>query len=166
MLKQPKILVAMGSQSDWPTMEHCAGLLQEFSVAHETHIISAHRTPDRVDAICRRLNDGEFSLAIAGAGGAAHLAGAVAARTTAPVIGVPIAGLLQGFDSLLSTVQMPSGIPVATVSIGAAGAKNAALLAISIVAVGNADLRQKLADYRARLAQQVPLTPQSLVNAA
>lgn len=155
-----KIFITMGSQSDWPVMNHATDMLDRFDIAFEVSIISAHRTPKRIDELADRLANEEFVVVIAGAGGAAHLAGAIAARTIVPVIGVPMPSQLQGFDSLLSTVQMPAGIPVATVSIGVAGAKNAALLAVQIAAQQNASLSEQLREYRRKLEGMVPAVPQ------
>lgn len=141
-------------------MNHATDMLDRFDIAFEVSIISAHRTPKRIDELADRLANEEFVVVIAGAGGAAHLAGAIAARTIVPVIGVPMPSQLQGFDSLLSTVQMPAGIPVATVSIGVAGAKNAALLAVQIAAQQNASLSEQLREYRRKLEGMVPAVPQ------
>ncbi|MCP1201083.1 5-(carboxyamino)imidazole ribonucleotide mutase [Notoacmeibacter sp. MSK16QG-6] len=165
MRKDRSILVAMGSQSDWPTMAHTAGMLDDFGVRYETAIISAHRTPDRLDHLTTRLSNDEFYVVIAGAGGAAHLAGALAARTIVPVIGIPISSHLQGLDSLLSTVQMPAGVPVATVSIGVAGAKNAALLALQIVAVNDKAISDKLVQHRQQQSLSIPKVPKTAMAA-
>jgi 5-(carboxyamino)imidazole ribonucleotide mutase len=147
--------IVMGSDSDLPTMQEAATLLTEFGVPFEMHIASAHRTPDRVAAYARAAGR-RLRVLIAGAGGAAHLAGVLAAHVTIPVIGVPMeGGSLGGLDALLATVQMPGGVPVATVAIGKAGARNAALLAVAILALQSADLARKLRAYRTRLAREV-----------
>lgn len=146
--------ILMGSDSDWPAMKGCADLLQQFGVSCEVRILSAHRTPDDTAAYAKSAQERGLQMIIAAAGMAAHLAGAVASQTTLPVIGVPMAsGSLQGVDALLSTVQMPPGIPVATVGIGVAGAKNAALLAVQILALQDKSLAKKLADHKTKLAQ-------------
>jgi 5-(carboxyamino)imidazole ribonucleotide mutase len=148
--------IVMGSDSDLPTMQEAATLLTEFGVPFEMHIASAHRTPDRVAAYARAAAGRGLRVLIAGAGGAAHLAGVLAAHVTIPVIGVPMeGGSLGGLDALLATVQMPGGVPVATVAIGKAGARNAALLAVAILALQSADLARKLRAYRTRLAREV-----------
>ena len=125
----------MGSKSDWKTMIHCSNTLKKFKVDHDVKIISAHRTPARLHKFLKEAKKNKIEIIIAGAGGAAHLAGVAASITTLPVLGIPIESKLKGLDSLLSTVQMPSGIPVGTLAIGKAGAVNAALLAISILSV-------------------------------
>jgi 5-(carboxyamino)imidazole ribonucleotide mutase len=146
----------MGSDSDLPTMEDAAKILQEFDVPFEMHISSAHRSPERVARFAKNADGRGLRVLIAGAGGAAHLAGVVAAHSVLPVIGVPMeGGALHGLDALLSTVQMPGGIPVATVAIGKAGARNAALLAVQILALTDPDLRRRLVAYRARQTAQV-----------
>ena len=143
--------VAMGSCSDWDTLKISAELLLEFGIRCESRVISAHRMPDDMFAYAETAAARGLKAIIAGAGGAAHLPGMLAAKTTVPVLGVPVASRhLQGLDSLYSIVQMPKGIPVATFAIGAAGAANAALFAIAMLANEDADLRQRLEDYRAR----------------
>lgn len=150
----PKIGILMGSDSDWPAMKGCADMLQQFGVSYEVRILSAHRTPDDTTDYAKAARERGLQIIIAAAGMAAHLAGAVAAQTTLPIIGVPMAsGYLQGVDALLSTVQMPPGIPVATVGIGAAGARNAALLAVQILSLKDKNLAKKLADHKTKLAQ-------------
>ena len=150
----PKIGILMGSDSDWPAMKGCADMLQQFGVSYEVRILSAHRTPDDTTDYAKAARERGLQIIIAAAGMAAHLAGAVAAQTTLPIIGVPMAsGYLQGVDALLSTVQMPPGIPVATVGIGAAGARNAALLAVQILSLKYKNLAKKLADHKTKLAQ-------------
>ncbi len=139
----------MGSQSDWQTMRHAAEILGELGVKHEARIVSAHRTPDRLVAFAKGASDEGFGVVIAGAGGAAHLPGMIASLTVLPVLGVPVESkALGGQDSLLSIVQMPAGIPVGTLAIGKAGAKNAGLLAASILALGDADLAERLVNWR------------------
>lgn len=142
----------MGSGSDRPTMEKAGKMLEEFGIDHETRVLSAHKTPDEAIEFASSAADNGFEVIIAGAGKAAHLAGVMAAKSLLPVIGVPISASLDGMDALLSTVQMPTGIPVATVAID--GAANAALLAVAILAVGDATLRTRLAEYRRELAQK------------
>ena len=152
----------MGSSSDWDTMCHCAETLDQLGVSHEAHVLSAHRTPDATADFARRAADRGIRVIIAGAGGAAHLAGVIAAYTWLPILGVPIQShALHGLDSLLSIAQMPGGIPVGTLAIGAAGAKNAALLACSILALSDEKIRKNLAAFRKKqtdtvLAQRVP----------
>ncbi len=141
----------MGSNSDWDTMLHAVAILQEFGIPHEARVVSAHRMPDDMFAYAEAAAGRGLQAIIAGAGGAAHLPGMLAAKTTVPVLGVPVASKhLQGVDSLHSIVQMPKGIPVATFAIGAAGAANAALFAVAMLANHDAALRAKLDDYRAR----------------
>jgi 5-(carboxyamino)imidazole ribonucleotide mutase len=152
----PLVGILMGSDSDLPTMGETAKVLQEFDVPFEFHVSSAHRTPDRVIRFAREAEERGLRTLIAGAGGAAHLAGVMAAHTILPVIGVPMeGGTLHGLDALLSTVQMPGGIPVATVAIGKAGARNAGLLAIQILALTDSRLRRDLLAYRRRMSAQV-----------
>ncbi|MFN7981201.1 MAG: 5-(carboxyamino)imidazole ribonucleotide mutase [Vicinamibacterales bacterium] len=146
----------MGSQSDWDTMRQASDVLTEFGVPHECRVVSAHRTPALMAEYASSAADRGLQVIIAGAGGAAHLPGMVAAQTILPVIGVPVQSkALNGLDSLLSIVQMPKGVPVATVAIGAAGAANAGLLAVSILATTRADLRDKLQAYRSEIAAAV-----------
>lgn len=159
-MSDAKIGIIMGSQSDWPTMKHAADILAELGVAHEVKIVSAHRTPDRMYDYARAAKDKGLKAIIAGAGGAAHLPGMTAALTTVPVLGVPVQSkALSGQDSLLSIVQMPAGIPVGTLAIGDAGAKNAALLAAAIVANENADLAERLEKWRAARTADVKEIP-------
>lgn len=154
--RTPVIGVVMGSKSDFETMRHGLDILREFDVACSAEIVSAHRTPDKLVEYAKSARGRGLQVIIAGAGGAAHLPGMLAAMTTLPVIGVPVQSkALQGMDSLLSIVQMPAGIPVATVAIGVAGAKNAALLALSILGIADEGIAQQLADYRARQTRQV-----------
>jgi 5-(carboxyamino)imidazole ribonucleotide mutase len=146
----------MGSKSDWDTMQKAAEVLDQFGVPHERRVVSAHRTPSMMAEYARGAADRGLAVIIAGAGGAAHLPGMVAAQTVLPVIGVPIqSAALNGMDSLLSIVQMPKGIPVATVAIGPAGAANAGLLAVAILAISRPELRAKLEQYRAAQDAQV-----------
>jgi len=146
----------MGSKSDWDAMRQADEMLARFGVPHESRVMSAHRTPAVVSEYAANAASRGLQVIIAGAGGAAHLAGVVAAHTVLPVIGVPMhSAALNGIDSLLSTVQMPKGIPVATVAIGASGAANAGLLAVAILATSRPDLRAKLEAYRQELAEQV-----------
>jgi len=141
----------MGSSSDWDTLQHAVQILQEFGIAHEAKVVSAHRMPDDMFAYAEAAAGRGLKAIIAGAGGAAHLPGMLAAKTTVPVLGVPVASRhLQGVDSLHSIVQMPKGIPVATFAIGAAGAANAALFAVAMLAVNDAALRAKLEAYRTK----------------
>ena len=151
----PLVAIIMGSKSDWDTMRQAAEILTRFGIAHEARVMSAHRTPSDTAAYASNAIASGLEVIIAGAGGAAHLAGVIAAHTVLPVIGVPVTSALNGLDSLLSTVQMPKGIPVATVAIGPAGAANAGLLAVAILAGSRSALRQKLQEYRAELADQV-----------
>lgn len=151
----------MGSASDWPTMKHASDMLERFGVPHISRVVSAHRTPDLMNSFARDAEDAGLEVIIAGAGGAAHLPGMVAAQTTLPVLGVPIQSrALSGQDSLLSIVQMPGGVPVGTLAIGDSGAKNAALLAIAILA-NNArpDLREKLHAFRKQQADEALSKP-------
>jgi 5-(carboxyamino)imidazole ribonucleotide mutase len=152
----PLVGVIMGSKSDWETLRHAADMLTQFNVPHECRVVSAHRTPDLMHEYARTAESRGLAIIIAGAGGAAHLPGMVASQTVLPVLGVPVQSrALSGLDSLLSIVQMPGGIPVGTLAIGEAGAKNAALLAVRILATTRPDLRQKLHDYHAELASKV-----------
>lgn len=152
----PLVGVIMGSQSDWPTMAHAVQILEEFGIAHEVRIVSAHRTPDRLVDYAKSAADRGLRAIIAGAGGAAHLPGMVAAKTLLPVLGVPVESkVLHGVDSLLSIVQMPAGVPVATMAIGKAGAINAALYAAAMLARTRPELRQRLAEHREAQARQV-----------
>ena len=150
MANKPVVGIIMGSRSDLPTMQHAADTLKHFSVAYETRVVSAHRTPKMMMSYAEEAGNRGIKVIIAGAGGAAHLPGMVAANTTLPVLGVPIQSrALRGIDSLLSIVQMPAGIPVGTLAIGKAGAVNAALLAISILALNDPNLARRYAEWRA-----------------
>ena len=156
MKNEAKVSIVMGSQSDLETLQQAADVLQEFGITHELRIISAHRTPDAAHRFAASAEERGVKLIIAGAGKAAHLAGVMASLTLLPVIGVPMkTSDLGGLDSLLSTVQMPGGIPVATVAIGKAGAKNAALLAVAILAQQDTELRDRLAAYRQKMTRTV-----------
>ena len=153
---KPLVAVIMGSKSDWETMRHAADILTEFQVPHERHIVSAHRTPLKMAEFAGLAESRGIEVIIAGAGGAAHLPGMVAAHTVVPVLGVPVESqALKGMDSLLSIVQMPGGVPVGSLAIGAAGAKNAALLAVAIVSTHRPALRDKLRQYRAAQTESV-----------
>jgi 5-(carboxyamino)imidazole ribonucleotide mutase len=153
---RPLVGVIMGSASDWQTMSQADQVLTEFGIAHESQVVSAHRTPAWMAEYATSAAARGIEVIIAGAGGAAHLPGMVAAHTVLPVIGVPVqSAALNGLDSLLSIVQMPKGVPVATVAIGAAGAVNAGLLAVAILATSRPDLRAKLQAYRDRIAAEV-----------
>jgi len=156
------VAIIMGSKSDWDTMRHSVEMLDELGVPNEAHVLSAHRTPDATADFARKAADRGIRVMIAGAGGAAHLAGVIAAYTWLPVLGVPIQSqALHGLDSLLSIVQMPGGMPVGTLAIGNAGAKNAALLAASIIGIGDQKVRENLQAFRKKqtdsvLAQRLP----------
>lgn len=166
MPTKPVVGIIMGSRSDWPTMEHAAQTLEKLGVAHEVSVVSAHRTPDRLFEYASSAAARGLKVIIAGAGGAAHLPGMCAAKTSLPVLGVPVEShALKGMDSLLSIVQMPGGIPVATFAIGRAGAINAALFAASILALDDSSIRAKLEAFRktqtdAVLAATDPRTPE------
>jgi 5-(carboxyamino)imidazole ribonucleotide mutase len=152
--------VIMGSKSDWAgVMEHCSNTLKEFGIKHDVKVISAHRTPKRLHKFLEEAEKNKIEIIIAAAGMSAHLAGVTASLTTLPVLGVPTESKLKGLDSLLSTVQMPSGIPVGTLAIGKAGAINAALLAASILSVRYKNIKQKLEKYRSQFEKKVPKKP-------
>ena len=155
-----KIAIIMGSQSDYDTMKYAEEILNQFSVKYETKIISAHRTPQRLYKFCQEVEATKSQIIIAGAGGAAHLPGMVASMTQLPVLGVPIKSKnLDGLDSLLSIAQMPAGIPVATLAIGEAGAKNSALMAIAILALQDQELSKKLSEFRSLQTANVAFKP-------
>ena len=159
MSSSPRVAVIMGSQSDWEVMQSTVKVLKDFGVSCEARVMSAHRTPDLVAEYVRAAPGRGTKCIIAAAGGAAHLAGVVAAHTTLPVLGVPMPSKhLQGMDSLLSTVQMPKGIPVATFAIGEAGAGNAALFAVALLALEDATLAKKLAEFRNKQADAIKAT--------
>lgn len=152
----PIVGIVMGSRSDWGTLERAAQMLEQFGVPHECEIVSAHRTPDKLTAYAKSAADRGLKVIIAGAGGAAHLPGMMAAQTHVPVLGVPVeSSMLRGVDSLLSIVQMPAGIPVGTLAIGPPGAANAALLAIAILATSDGALKEKLLAYRSAQTERV-----------
>ena len=156
MNNKPLVAIVMGSDSDWPVMKNAAQMLADFGVAYEAKVVSAHRTPDLMFQFAENAASDGYQIIIAGAGGAAHLPGMVAAKTTLPVLGVPVPSKhLQGQDSLLSIVQMPKGIPVATFAIGDAGAANAGLFAVSILANQDMGLAKKLAEFRAKQSDKV-----------
>ena len=158
--KTPLVGVVMGSQSDWPTMRHAVEVLETLGVPHEVRIVSAHRTPKRLMAYADSARDRGLKVIVAGAGGAAHLPGMVAAVTPLPVLGVPVeSAALKGQDSLLSIVQMPAGIPVGTLAIGKAGAANAGLLAAAILALMDPALSRKVDEYRRKQTEAVADTP-------
>jgi len=155
MISQPVVGIIMGSKSDWETMRRAVETLDELGVPNEAHVLSAHRTPDATSDFARNAAVRGLRVIIAGAGGAAHLAGVIAAHTWLPVLGVPIQSKLQGLDSLLSTAQMPGGIPVGTLAIGDAGAKNAALLAAAILATSDEAVQKKLEEFRKKQSEAV-----------
>jgi 5-(carboxyamino)imidazole ribonucleotide mutase len=160
MVQPPRVGLIMGSQSDWSTLRHAAATLDELAISHEARIVSAHRTPQRLVDYATTARERGLRVIIAGAGGAAHLPGMVAAMTPLPVLGVPVASrALQGLDSLLSIVQMPAGVPVGTLAIGRAGAINAALLAAAILALHDAELASALDAWRAARTAAVPDAP-------
>ena len=164
-MSKPMVAVVMGSDSDWPVMQHAVEYLERFGVAYLARVVSAHRTPDLLAEFGKAAREKNFACIIAGAGGAAHLPGMLAANTTIPVLGVPVPGEhLHGNDSLLSIVQMPRGIPVATFAIGKAGAVNAALFAVSMLSLNDANLAKQLDDFRASQRDavlQMTLPPQN-----
>ena len=160
MTDQPNIIICMGSQTDWPTMKAAKDVLDQLDVACDVRIISAHRTPDRLSDFSKSAAEDGVQVIIAGAGGAAHLPGMIAAHTCVPVLGVPVESkALKGMDSLLSIVQMPGGVPVGTLAIGAAGAKNAGLMAAQILALQDRALRDRLNSWRAAQTEAVADTP-------
>ncbi len=151
-----KVAIVMGSRSDWPTMEEAAGILDTLGVEYHAEVVSAHRTPDKMFRFAEQAADNGYKVIIAGAGGAAHLPGMIAAKTLVPVLGVPVQSkALSGQDSMLSILQMPRGIPVGTLAIGGAGAFNAGLLAAQMLATEDAELAQRLADWRQAQTQTV-----------
>jgi 5-(carboxyamino)imidazole ribonucleotide mutase len=151
----PRVAVIMGSSSDWETMEHCVGTLKTLEIPHEVRVLSAHRTPDALESYVEDVEARGAQVFVAAAGGAAHLAGVVASKTLRPVLGIPMGTQLGGLDSLLSTVQMPAGIPVGTLAIGRAGAVNAALLAAAVLALSDEELARRLRAFRKEQAQKV-----------
>ena len=164
MTSKPKVAIVMGSDSDLEIMREAGKALDGFGIDYEIDIASAHRSPARTSELARKAVARGIKVIIAGAGGAAHLAGVIAAETTLPVIGVPIPSVLNGLDSLLSTVQMPAGIPVATVAIGKAGATNAGILAAQILALSDPKLAEKLKAHKEKLAQGVEAKSRKLKN--
>jgi len=160
MSETPRVAIVMGSQSDWETMKNASAVLEKLGVAHDCRIVSAHRTPDRLVAFAKGAHAEGFQVIIAGAGGAAHLPGMVASMTHLPVLGVPVESkALKGMDSLLSIVQMPGGIPVATLAIGVPGATNAGILAASILATSDEALAQRLIAFRTAQTESVAERP-------
>jgi len=158
-MSKPLVSIIMGSANDWDVMSQAAQQLKDFGVAYDARVISAHRAPDLLIDYIKEVSAEGVQCFIAGAGGAAHLAGVIASKTTLPVLGVPVQSkYLKGMDSLLSTVQMPKGIPVATFAIGEAGAANAALFAIAMLALNDAQLAQRLSDYRKQQAVKIAET--------
>ena len=158
--KEPIVGIIMGSKSDWKdVMEHCSEMFKKFGVKHDVRVISAHRTPKRLEKFITEAEKKDYEVIIAAAGGAAHLAGVTAALTTIPVLGVPMPSVTNGVDSLYSTVQMPAGVPVATFAIGKAGAKNSALFAISILSRKYPKISQKLKKYRSEFESNIPKRP-------
>ena len=156
MEEKPVVGVVMGSQSDWDVMQHAARVLKDFGVPYEAQVVSAHRTPDTMFEYAEAARGRGLACIIAGAGGSAHLPGMIASKTTLPVLGVPVPSRhLAGQDSLYSIVQMPKGIPVATFAIGEAGAANAALFAVALLATSDAGLAKKLSEYRDKMREQV-----------
>ena len=152
----PSVYIVMGSDSDWNVMQHAVAILDDFNIAYEVKIISAHRTPDLLFKFAEEAKGLDVQCIIAGAGGAAHLPGMIAAKTTVPVLGVPVnSKYLQGIDSLLSIVQMPKGIPVASFAIGDAGAANAGLFAVALLAVNNSELGERLISFRQEQTEKV-----------
>ncbi|NBV50407.1 5-(carboxyamino)imidazole ribonucleotide mutase [bacterium] len=153
---KPVVMIVMGSESDWATLKHAAQILESFSVVHEAKVVSAHRTPDYLFEFSESLEQQGVHVVIAGAGGAAHLPGMLASKTSLPVLGVPVeTSTLKGLDSLLSINQMPKGIPVGTLAVGPAGAVNAALLAVAILSLNDVQLKKKLVNYRKKQTQRV-----------
>lgn len=155
-----KVAIVMGSKSDWETLEKAKEMLDELGIVSEARVVSAHRTPERLYQFCKEVDNDGVAVIIAGAGGAAHLPGMIASMTTLPVLGVPVQSkALSGIDSLLSIVQMPAGVPVGTLAIGKSGAKNAALLAASILALTDKAIRHSLKSYRQKLTDSIPNSP-------
>jgi len=159
--KKPIVSIIMGSQSDWEFVKPASDILSEFAIPHESKIISAHRTPKRHSDFAKNAKKNGIKIILAAAGGAAHLAGVTAAHTSLPVLGLPMSSKLSGLDSLLSTVQMPSGVPVATFAIGNSGSKNAALFAIRILSLQDTTIAIKLDDYIKKMEKAVPERPKN-----
>ncbi len=158
-VKEPTVGVIMGSKSDWEVMKNTCDIFKLFKINFDVRVISAHRTPKRLEKFISEAEKKDYEVIIAAAGGAAHLAGVTAALTTIPVLGVPMPSVTDGIDSLLSTVQMPAGVPVATLAIGKAGAKNSALFAIAILSRKYPKIRQKLKKYRSEFENKIPKRP-------
>ena len=156
---KPTVGIIMGSKSDWEIMKNCCDTLKSFKIDIDVRVISAHRTPKRLEKFIKESEKKGTKIIIAAAGGAAHLAGVTSALTTIPVLGVPIESVLKGIDSLLSTVQMPAGVPVATLAIGKAGAINSALFAVAILASTHPEIKARLKKYRANFEKKVPKKP-------
>ena len=157
--KNPTVGVIMGSKSDWDVMKNTCDIFKMFKIKYDVRVISAHRTPRRLERFIKEAEKNNYEVIIAAAGGAAHLAGVTAALTTIPVLGVPMPSVTDGIDSLLSTVQMPAGVPVATLAIGKAGAKNSALFAIAILSRKYPQISQKLKKYRSEFESNIPKRP-------
>ena len=158
-VKEPTVGVIMGSKSDWEVMKNTCDIFKLFKINFDVRVISAHRTPKRLEKFISEAEKKDYEVIIAAAGGAAHLAGVTAALTTIPVLGVPMPSVTNGIDSLLSTVQMPAGVPVATLAIGKAGAKNSALFAVAILSRKYPKIRQKLKKYRSEFESKIPKRP-------
>ena len=158
-IKEPTVGIIMGSKSDWEIMKNTCDIFKLFKIKFDVRVISAHRTPKRLERFISEAEKKDYEVIIAAAGGAAHLAGVTAALTTIPVLGVPMPSVTDGIDSLLSTVQMPAGVPVATLAIGKAGAKNSALFAIAILGRKYPKIRQKLKKYRSEFESKIPKRP-------
>tara|TARA_B100001029_G_scaffold152915_1_gene136236 strand:+ start:81 stop:569 length:489 start_codon:yes stop_codon:yes gene_type:complete len=157
--KEPTVGIIMGSKSDWDVMKNSCDIFKLFKIKFDVRVISAHRTPKRLERFISEAEKKDYEVIIAAAGGAAHLAGVTAALTTIPVLGVPMPSVTDGIDSLLSTVQMPAGVPVATLAIGNAGAKNSALFAIAILSRKYPGIKQKLKKYRSEFESKIPKRP-------
>ena len=158
-IKEPTVGIIMGSKSDWGVMKNTCDIFKLFKINFDVRVISAHRTPKRLEKFISEAEKKDYEVIIAAAGGAAHLAGVTAALTTIPVLGVPMPSVTNGIDSLLSTVQMPAGVPVATLAIGKAGAKNSALFAVAILSRKYPKIRQKLKKYRSEFESKIPKRP-------
>ncbi len=158
-VKEPTVGIIMGSKSDWEVMKNTCDIFKLFKIKFDVRVISAHRTPKRLERFISEAEKKDYEVIIAAAGGAAHLAGVTAALTTIPVLGVPMPSVTDGIDSLLSTVQMPAGVPVATLAIGKAGAKNSALFAVAILSRKYPKIRQKLKKYRSEFESRIPKRP-------
>ena len=158
-IKEPTVGIIMGSKSDWEVMKNTCDIFKLFKIKFDVRVISAHRTPKRLEKFISEAEKKDYEVIIAAAGGAAHLAGVTAALTTIPVLGVPMPSVTNGIDSLLSTVQMPAGVAVATLAIGKAGAKNSALFAVAILSRKHPKIRQKLKKYRSEFESKIPIRP-------